>query len=66
MKVSVEFQEPDCKNKSVIIREMLKKFVAILEKHPVYLSMITGIISGIVAGIISGIIVGLILNKFIK
>ena len=42
--------------------EMCRKIIATLEKHPVYLSMITGIISGVV----SGIIVGLVLNRFIK
>ena len=45
---------------------MIKKIITTLERHPVYLSLITGTVSGVVGGIISGIIVGFILNRFIK
>ena len=47
-------------------KNQIKRFIAILERHPVYLSMVTGTITGVFSGVISGTIVGFILNSFVN
>ena len=42
---------------------MLKRIIATIERHPIYLSMIIGTIVGIFSGVISGLIIGCILKR---